>query len=109
MAKNPVTTDDPSQRPTMGNTPAKLARVAKPQAGKSVPRTGEAKGGFLEAATATHRANIQEKLGAKLHPQTTLYKANSAEANDVQRNTRMMPSAIGNRDFYARRQYGQGV
>lgn len=109
MAKNPVTTDNPSLRPTMGNTPAKLASVAKPQRGKSVVKKGEAKGGFLEAATATHRANIQERLGAKLHPTAKLYAANAAAANDVQRNVRTVPSAVGNRDFQARRQYNSGA
>lgn len=110
MAKSKqITTDNPSQRPTMGDAPAKLANVAKPIKGKSVKKTGESKGGFLEAATATHRANIQEKMGASLHPTATLYAANAASANDTQRNTRMVPSAIGNRDFYARRQYGQGM
>lgn len=66
-----------------------------------------AAGGALEAATAAHKSNIPERLGAKLHPSATLYKQNAAEANDTQRNVRTMPSAIGNRDFYNKRQYGQ--
>lgn len=104
-----VSTDNPSLRPTMGTGASALGNVPKPVKGKSVKKSGEAKGGFLEAATATHRANIQERMGATLHPTATLYAANAAAANDVQRNTVNMPSAIGNRDFAKRRQYGQGV
>lgn len=104
-----VSTDNPSLRPTMGTSAATLGNVAKPIKGKSVKKTGEAKGGFLEAATASHKANIQERMGASLHPTATLYAANAAAANDVQRNTVTVPSAIGNRDFYLRRQYRQGA
>jgi hypothetical protein len=81
---------------------------ARPEKGTLRPR-GQSKGGMLEAATATHRAGIQERMGAQLHPTATLYAPNAAEAGMVQRNTVFVPSAIGNRDFYLRRQYGQGV
>ncbi len=112
MAKKnagPVTTDDPSLRPTMGTNASRLSNVAKPIKGKSVKKSGQAKGGFLEAATATHRANIQERNGASLHPTAILYKANAAESDLVQRNVQTVPSAVGNRDFYLRRQYRQGM
>lgn len=65
--------------------------------------------GGSEPATANHKSNISERGGASLHPTATLYKQNAAEAGATMRNTRMVPSAIGNRDFYARRQYGQGA
>ena len=71
-----------------------------------VKKKGSA-GGALEAATAAHKKNIPERLGAKLHPTAVLYKQNAAEANDTQKNVRTVPSAIGNRDFYNKRQYGQ--
>lgn len=74
----------------------------------AVPR-GSAKHGMVEPATAVHRATIQERLGAKGAPQAVLYRPNAAEAGLVQRNVHQVPSAIGNRDFYLRRQYGQGM
>lgn len=73
---------------------------------KAVKRKG-ASGGALESATATHKSNIPERLGAKLHPTATLYKQNAAAANDTGRNVRLVPSAIGNRDFYNKRSFGQ--
>lgn len=109
MAKNNdkiVTTDNPSQRPTMGNSAAQIGRVAKPIKGRSVKKK-DSKGGFLEAATANSRKGIMERNGATLRPTATLYAANAAESGLVQRNTVLVPSAIGNRDFYKRRQYGQ--
>jgi hypothetical protein len=95
--------------PTMGTEAAKLAHVAQPQKGKSIPKTGNSKGGMIEGATATHKANIAERLGAKLAPQVPLYAPNAPEAAETQRNTVIVPSALGNRDFYLRRQYGQGT
>lgn len=71
----------------------------------SVPRKGPT--GSQEPATANHRSQVLERHGASLHPTATLYKQNAAEASATMRNTRMVPSAIGNRDFYAKRQYGQ--
>lgn len=72
-----------------------------------VPKTGNAKGGSGEPATASHRTGKLERLGAKGAPQATLYKQNAAEASATQRNVRTVPSAVGNRDFYSKRQYGQ--
>lgn len=105
---NIVTTDDPSLRPTMGTGASRLSNVAKPIKGRSVKKNN-AKGGFLESATAKHRAGILERNGASLRPTATLYAANAASAGDVQRNVVTVPSAIGNRDFYQRRKYGQGM
>lgn len=107
MAKN-VTTDNTSQRPTMGNSAATLGKAAKPVKGKLVKKTAQSKG-FLEAATAKHRPNIQESMGASLHPTAVLYAANAASAGETQRNTRYVPSAMGNRDFSLRKRYNQGL
>jgi hypothetical protein len=104
-----TTTDNPSLRPTMGTDASRLANVATPIKGRSVPKKGNAKGGFLESATAKHRPSILERQGASLRPTAILYQANAAEAGAVQRNVVTVPSAIGNRDFYLRRQYGQGA
>jgi hypothetical protein len=92
----------------VGTTVAKGVTAAKPERGRSVKR-GNATGGFLEAATANHRPNIQESLGAKGHPTATLYKQNAAEAGATQRNTVIVPSKAGLGDFYLRRQYNQGA
>jgi hypothetical protein len=96
--------------PTMGTEAASLQqRHAKPERGKAVPKTGNAKGGMLEGATATHKANIAEVQGAKLAPQIAHVYPNAPEASATQKNTVIVPSALGNRDFYLRRQYGQGT
>lgn len=97
--------------PKIGTAVAKgiaKSQSARPQRGILRPR-GVSEGGMLAAATANHRPNIQERLGAKLAPQVTLYAPNAASAGDLQRNTVIVPSAMGNRDFFLRRRYGQGV
>lgn len=81
---------------------------AKPQRGKLVKK-GNSKGGMLEGATAAHRANVQERMGPQFRPTATLYAQNAPSASETQRNTRIVQSAVGNRDFYLRRQYGQGM
>jgi hypothetical protein len=106
---NIVTTDNPSLRPTMGTDASRLGNVAKPIKGRSVPKKNQSKGGFLESATASHRPNIMERNGASLRPTAILYQANAAESGVVQRNVVTVPSAVGNRDFYLRRQYRQGA
>lgn len=63
--------------------------------------------GMLGPVTAKVRPTIPERLGAKLHPTAVLYQQNAAEASAVTRNVRKVPSAVGNRDFYLKRQYGQ--
>lgn len=78
------------------------------QRGKLVKK-GNSKGGMLEGATAAHRAGIQERMGAQFAPQATLYAPNAASAGETQRNVRIVQSAVGNRDFYLRRQYGQNT
>lgn len=112
MAKSKTQSVPTGSFPTMGTTAAVsvgASQSAKPQRGILRPRRAGGPTGMLEAATASHKANIQERLGAKLAPQATLYAQNAAEASQTQRNTVIVPSAIGNRDFYLRRQYGQGV
>jgi hypothetical protein len=53
------------------------------------------------------RPGHQERLGAKFAPQMPLYAPNAAAAADTGKNVRVLPSAVGNRDFYLKRQYGQ--
>jgi len=76
---------------------------------KPIKKTAHSKGGSPEAATASHRQGVLERNGFKGAPQTTLYTPNNQESAQTFRNVRLMPSAIGNRDFYLRRQYGQNT
>lgn len=69
---------------------------------------GPSKGGSIpDAGTKQNRTNHQERLGAQFAPQMPLYEQNAAAANDTLKNTRRVNSAVGNRDFYLKRQYGQ--
>ena len=92
--------------PTMGSVAAPVNASAAPSRNTaSVPKKATATG-MLESATASHRPGILERQGASLRISTTLYKANAAEASSTQRNVRLVPSALGNRDFWDRRNYG---
>ena len=101
---------DPGPQPSTGSFPtvgesAAAHQVTPVLSGTLVARKGAA-GGALEAATANHRANIEEHLGAQLAPTATLYAANAAEASATYRNVKIVPSAVGNRDFYDKRATG---
>lgn len=50
---------------------------------------------------------IQEAHGPQFHISATLYRENAAESSMVLRNARIVRSAIGDRDFWSARQYGQ--
>lgn len=108
MAKN---SDPQGSFPTVGTS---VATSVVNQSGapskntKSVPKKTQGRGASPTGAKA-NRQGVQERLGAKLAPQATLYAQNAAEASATQRNVVTVQSAIGNRDFYLRRQYGQGV
>lgn len=82
-----------------------VANAAQSPNTKSRPRGGPR--GGAEPATAGARQGHQERLGAKFAPQMPLYEQNAPEASLTQRNVRVIPSAVGNRDFYLKRQYGQ--
>lgn len=94
-------------------SPAKMGEeMAHPRANaaqspnvKYQPRGG-AKGG-TEPATANHRSGHQERLGAKWAPQMVMSAPQAPEASLTGRNVRIVRSAVGNRDFYLKRQYGQ--
>lgn len=60
-----------------------------------------------EAATAAHRQGQLESLGFKGAPQTTMSYPTAPEASQTLRRVRIVPSSLGNRDFYLKRQYGQ--
>ena len=72
---------------------------------KPVAKKG-GQGGMIDAATASHRPQIMERNGASLRISAPLYQANAAEAGLTERRVRIVPSAVGNRDFWANRQVG---
>ena len=77
---------------------------------KPIKKSAHSKGGSpYPEQTKANRKGVLERNGFKGAPQTTLYAPNAQEASATFRNVRLMPSAIGNRDFYLRRQYGQGM
>lgn len=53
------------------------------------------------------KSMIHEANGPQFRPTTTLYVQNAATASDTQRNTRIMKPAMGDRDFWSKRQYRQ--
>lgn len=97
-----------SKRPTMGTSAAQASNVSGAPSTKTtlVPKTGNAKGGS-DPATATHRENVMERNGFKGAPQVNHSYPQAPEASQTQRNVRIFAPAIGNRDFYSRRQFGQ--
>lgn len=96
-------------------SPAKMGEeMAHPRANaaqspnvKYRPRNNSKGGSIPDAGTAGHRTGHQERLGAKYAPQMPLYEQNAAAASETQKNVRVVPSAVGNRDFWTKRQYGQ--
>lgn len=88
---------------TVDNLSAAPSKNTKP-----VPRKTTVSGA-PQPATASIRKHVLERNGASYTPTATLYAQNAAEASATQRNTVVVPSALGNRDFYLRRRYGQGV
>ena len=93
---------------TMGTTQSNAVNASgAPSAHtKPVAKKGGA-GGMIDAATASHRAGILERNGASLRITAPLYQANAAESGMTQRRVRVVPSALGNRDFWAARQDAQ--
>lgn len=95
-------------------SPAKMGEeMARPRANaaqspntKSAPRHAPTMAS--EPATANVRPGHQERLGAKWAPQMLMSSPDRAVGSDqTGRNVRRVNSAVGNRDFYLKRQYGQ--
>lgn len=94
--------------PKMGTSQSKAVNVSGAPSKNTKPvRKKGAQGGSPEPATASHRQGVQERLGFKGAPQAAMSYPNAPEASLTQRNVRIVPSAVGNRDFYLRRMYGQ--
>lgn len=73
---------------------------------KIVPRTG-AKSDAPVGVISGVRQGHQERLGAKYAPQMPMNVPVDPNAGLVGRNVRVVPSAVGNRDFWTKRQFGQ--
>jgi hypothetical protein len=77
--------------------------VASPDHG-IVAKKGHSKSGAPDnAGTATHRAGVLERNGFKGAPQMQLYVPNSDAAAQVGRSIVVVPSTMGNRDFWTAR------
>lgn len=85
-----------------GGPPTRVAPVTSNLL--TVPKTGEAKGGaraygMLDGVMAVRTNVLADPMGAQHRITATLYAQNAAEAGAVGRNVRLMPSAVGYRDF----------
>lgn len=107
-----------SDFPTMGDS---LVKSVLNLSGKRSPYTKTMPKGTMGRGSSptgkyAYRSHtmIHEANGPHCHVQATLYKANSSEANDTLRNTKMMPKAmerpdrVGSaKDFWSKRMFGQ--
>ena len=93
--------------PKMGTEAARARAVSDMAPSLKFRPRGQSKGGSLPPATAGHRQGVQERLGAQYAPQMSIVAVNAPESRQEQRNVRLVPSAVGNRDFYLKRRYGQ--
>ncbi|MET9120011.1 hypothetical protein [Streptomyces sp. NPDC004528] len=79
--------------PTMGTSAATSFVVRKPEAGTPVSKSGNAKGGSGEPATANHRTGVlnRDVLGAR---GVKVYReyANTAASGATGRNVKTLPS-----------------
>ncbi len=94
--------------PKMGTSNARANNVSGAPSKNTKPvRKKSTVSAKPEAATATHRQGTLERLGAQGAPQTTMSYPTAPEASQTLRRVYTVPSAVGNRDFYLKRQYGQ--
>lgn len=95
--------------PKMGNDASVVNNVSGAPSSNTHPivKSGNAKGGSQEQATASIRSHVLERNGFKGAPQMNHVYAQAPEVANTGRNVRIVQSAVGNRDFYNKRQYGQ--
>lgn len=92
---------------TMGTSAAYAQVVSDPSPNlKFRPKYGPSADETV-IGTKGNRQGVQERLGAQYAPQVTIVQPNEPEASQTQRNVRLVPSSVGNRDFWLKRQYGQ--
>lgn len=98
-----------NSRPTMGDKPLNSIMCKGGHADRSRYTISEPKKTMGRGASPTGtagkkgRSMIHEANGPACHVSATLYKRNAAEASATERNVRILPSAIGNRDFWDKR------
>lgn len=95
--------------PTMGTSGSRVRATEKQSPNvKNVKKGGSGKGGSIpDAGTATNRADVLERHGFKGAPQASHSYPQAPEATLTMRNVRIVPSSLGNRDFWEKRKYGQ--
>lgn len=74
---------------------------------QTVPKKTMGRGASPTGTKANRGGKLIEPGGPHFRPVTTLYRQNAAEASATQRNTRIMPSALGDRDFWKGRKAAQ--
>lgn len=94
--------------PTMGQVAGAVNASAAPSGNTKAVAKTYAPGGMLEGATARHRGprlnepnGAQHRITASAYPPVT-----NPEAGATMRNVRLVPSAMGSRDFWDKRNYG---
>jgi len=102
MADKTITT-----HPIMGTSVARDWRniSGNPLRGEEITRHSGAS--MVEAAFASYRKPIPERLGHKGAIQARIVYPNVPEASKTGRNVRLLPPRTGLRDFWDKRKYGQ--
>ena len=92
-------------------TSAASATPALPDAAHTtlVAKAGSKNSGPDNAGTAVARQGSLERLGATYAPKVGYEYPTAPEASQTYRNVHLVPSAIGNRDFWDKRQFGQNA
>jgi len=95
-----------SKRQTMGTSASAVTNQSGAPSANTipVPRKNTQAGGVPGAKA--NRSQVHERNGFKGAPQATISYPNSPEAANTFRNVRLVPSALGNRDFWAKRAEG---
>lgn len=95
--------------PTMGTSAASANPIAPdPSHTQSVSKEGFSNPDQDNPAKG-NRTGVYERNGAKYAPQVNYVYPNEQVSSQTQRNVRRVPSAIGNRDFWAGREQGQDL
>lgn len=92
--------------PKMGTSAAHAEVMSDASPNLKFRPRGGSKNGAPVGGTGI-RQGVQERLGCQYHPSVNMVTQNQPEASQEMRNVRLVKSAVGNRDFYDRRAYGQ--
>lgn len=108
MAKKNASQINTGSFPTMGTVAAPVNASAAPSRNTTPVAKKSPVGGMLETATAAIRPHrLNETNGAQHRITASAYAPQtSPEAGSTYRNVRLVRSAIGNRDFWDKRNSG---